>query len=123
MITKQVADPVWGTYAQSLLDGRFRQPRSGSHNDEAHPPIHPVRSATSLVGDEKKVFDFITRRFLASCSHEARGQGTSVTMTVADEVFRANGLVILERNYLDIYPFDKWAGIILVFLFYRLDCV
>lgn len=25
-------------------------------------------------------------------------------------MFRASGLIILERNFLDVYPYEKWAG-------------
>ncbi|KAJ3370037.1 hypothetical protein HDU91_006698 [Kappamyces sp. JEL0680] len=110
LIEKQTSDPNWGTYATGLLNGKFKQPRKGSHNDEAHPPIHPVRSATNLVGNEKKLYDFITRRFLACCSMEARGQGTQISLTLGGEGFSASGLVVLERNYLDVYPFDQWNG-------------
>ena len=28
----------------------------------------------------------------------------------AGEEFTASGLVVLERNYLDVYIYDKWEG-------------
>merc|ERR1711988_2064489 len=61
LISQQVSDPRWGTYAQRLLDGGFRQPRSGKHNDGAHPPIHPVRPGTELSGTESAVYEIIAR--------------------------------------------------------------
>lgn len=27
-----------------------------------------------------------------------------------DETFFANGLIVLERNYLDVYPYEKWTS-------------
>lgn len=27
---------------------------------------------------------------------------------IADEEFSVQGLVILARNYLDVYPYDRW---------------
>ena len=76
----------------SLLDGgKFRRPRKGKHDDQAHPPIHPVRMAPNLTGDDKKLFDFITRRFLACCSHDAKGHETVVTIEIAEEQFTAKG--------------------------------
>jgi DNA topoisomerase III len=64
------------------------------------------------------VFDFIVRRFLACCSDAAKGQSTVIEMEIAEETFTANGLtaftiglVVLERNYLDIYPFEFWSGV------------
>jgi DNA topoisomerase III len=110
LIERQCQDPNWGTYAGELLNGKFRFPRKGTHNDEAHPPIHPVRSELNLTGDEKKVFDFITRRFLACCSHDAKGLETVITLGVSTEEFTAKGLMISERNYLEVYPYESWSG-------------
>ena len=32
-----------------------------------------------------------------------------VEIQVAGEKFRASGLQILEKNYLEVYPYDKWT--------------
>lgn len=109
LIEKQTQDEQWGDYAKRLLDGAFKFPRGGKSNDEAHPPIHPVRAANNLSGDEKRLFDFIARRFLACCSDAAKGQETIIGMRIGDETFTAKGLMILERNYLDVYPFETWT--------------
>jgi DNA topoisomerase-3 len=29
---------------------------------------------------------------------------------MAGEEFSASGLMVLERNYLEVYPYDKWTG-------------
>ncbi|KAJ3034776.1 DNA topoisomerase 3-alpha [Rhizophlyctis rosea] len=108
LIRAQTGDDRWGGYAQSLLDGKFKRPRKGKNDDQAHPPIHPVRAAPNLTGDDKKLFEFITRRFLACCSDAAHGNETVVNLDIAGEKFTAKGLMITERNYLDIYPFEQW---------------
>ncbi|KAE8539089.1 hypothetical protein D1P53_005460 [Cryptococcus gattii VGV] len=109
LIQKQTLDNQWGAYAQKLLDGAFQKPRNGRKNDKAHPPIHPTAHAGNLEGDERRVFELITRRFLASCSTNAEGQNTTVEISIADEIFSTTGLVVLRRNYLEVYPYDKWA--------------
>ncbi|KAI8319334.1 prokaryotic type I DNA topoisomerase [Martensiomyces pterosporus] len=96
-------------YAQRLVNGEFRWPRQGKNNDKAHPPIHPVAPANNLTGDAKRVYEFVTRRFLACCSDNAKGQATEVDVEVAGERFYTNGLMIIARNYLDVYPYDKWS--------------
>lgn len=50
-------------------------PRNGNKNDNAHPPIHPVKSATreDMTPDQWKVYDLICRHFLACCSKDAEG--------------------------------------------------
>ncbi|KAJ2781741.1 DNA topoisomerase 3-alpha [Coemansia javaensis] len=96
-------------YAQRLAAGEFRWPRQGRNNDKAHPPIHPVAAAHNLTGDPKRVYEFITRRFLACCSDNAKGQATEIEVEVAGERFHTKGLAIVARNYLDVYPYDRWS--------------
>jgi DNA topoisomerase-3 len=66
-------------------------PRKGKNNDKAHPPIHPTAHAGNLAGDEKKVYEFITRRFLACCSKDAEGWQTTVDVVCGGEEFYATG--------------------------------
>ncbi|KAF9976447.1 DNA topoisomerase [Actinomortierella ambigua] len=114
LVEKQTNDGTWGEYAQRLTQGGgFRQPRKGKNNDQAHPPIHPVMHVSNLQGDEKKVYEFVVRRFLACCSDDARGDQTNVTVQLQTETFSTTGLIIKERNYLDIYPYDKWTGTVI----------
>ena len=96
----------------SLLDGSFNFPRSGSNNDKAHPPIHPVNHVvpTQLSEDERAIYNFVVRRFLACCSDDAKGELTTLEVKYGNEKFRASGLLVLERNYLDVYPFEKWES-------------
>lgn len=61
-----------------------------------------------LQGDEKRVYELICRHFLACVSKDAVGSETTVNAVVADEQFTATGLVIYERNYLDVYIYEKW---------------
>lgn len=75
----------------SLQEGGFNAPRRGKNNDKAHPPIHPTAHAGNLAGDEKKVYEFITRRFLAGCSKDAEGFETTVDVDYGEEQFCATG--------------------------------
>jgi len=111
LCTKQIQDNHWGPFANDLVNnGKFQQPREGRNDDKAHPPIHPVQyvNASALNANERKVYELITRRFLACCSEDAKGQSTTVTITYGSEDFSATGLVVLERNYLEVYPYENW---------------
>ena len=110
IIQRQTQGNAWGPYAQGLLNGGFRTPRSGRRNDQAHPPIHPVNFAAldALDAKEKKVYEFVCRRYLACCSEDAKGQATDIEILWGTEVFHTHGLLVLERNYLDVYVYDKW---------------
>jgi len=95
------------------MNGRFKQPRSGRHNDQAHPPIHPVNyvKGNQLHNDEeRRVYEFVVRRFLACCSEDAIGEATDIELDYGGEIFRAHGLTVIQRNYLDVYPYDKWES-------------
>ena len=37
------------------------------------------------------------------------GAETTVNINIAGERFSAHGLSVLERNYLDVYVYDKWS--------------
>jgi DNA topoisomerase-3 len=101
-------------YANGLLAGgsnNMRRPRDGGHNDKAHPPIHPTAIPTqTLQGNAKKIYDFVTRHFLACVSHDAQGQASEVHLDIASERFVAKGSMVTEKNYLEIYPWEKWSN-------------
>lgn len=56
------------------------------------------------------MYEFVVRRFLACCSEDAKGQSTEIAIEYGDEMFHAKGLLVLERNYLDVYVYDKWES-------------
>eukprot|EP01052_Picozoa_sp_SAG31_P006550 SAG31_NODE_302_length_18087_cov_97.056982_14_plen_151_part_00 len=105
----QTANPDVADYVSRLLSNGYRTPRSGGHDDKAHPPIHPTAFAPGLQGNEKKVYDFVVRHFLACCSEDAQGERTEVAMELAEEEFVASGLMVKERKYLEVYVWEKWS--------------
>ncbi|XP_019512179.1 PREDICTED: DNA topoisomerase 3-alpha [Hipposideros armiger] len=109
LVEQQTSDPHWGAFARSILERGAPTPRNGNKSDQAHPPIHPTKYTSSLQGDEQRLYEFIVRHFLACCSQDAQGQETTVEIDIAQERFVAHGLVILARNYLDVYPYDRWS--------------
>ncbi|XP_045448692.1 DNA topoisomerase 3-alpha [Melitaea cinxia] len=110
LVGLQTGDPNWGTFAQNILDSGGPTPRQGNKSDQAHPPIHPTKYAPNLSGNEQRLYEFIVRSFLACCSKDAQGQETTVHIEVAKETFSASGLMITARNYLEVYPYDKWSS-------------
>ncbi|KAI9658943.1 MAG: DNA topoisomerase [Bathelium mastoideum] len=112
IVQRQTQDGNWGSFAQGLMNGGFNQPRNGRNNDKAHPPIHPVNYVTRdrLNDEEKKVYEFVVRRFLACCSEDAKGETTTVEIDYGGESFHATGLLVLQRNYLDVYWYDRWES-------------
>lgn len=62
-----------------------------------------------VKGNEGRLYEFIVRHFLACVSQDALGQETVVDIDIAQEKFSASGLMIIARNYLDVYPYDRWS--------------
>jgi DNA topoisomerase III len=113
LVQKQTTDNRWGGFAQDLVDGGYNDPRKGRNDDKAHPPIHPITYAAPAVlqsENEKKIYELVVRRFLACCSDDAKGMATDIDILYGEEAFHAHGVVVLERNYLDVYVYDKWTG-------------
>ncbi|KAK7939409.1 hypothetical protein WMY93_002735 [Mugilogobius chulae] len=111
LVEQQTQSQAWGTFAQRVLDQPGGpNPRQGKNSDQAHPPIHPTKFTNSLEGNEGRVYEFIVRHFLACVSQDALGQETVVDIDIAQEKFSASGLMIIARNYLDVYVYDKWSA-------------
>lgn len=111
LVQKQTTDQRWGPFAQELVNGGFQQPREGKHDDKAHPPIHPIAhvAPTALTYDEGRLYEYVTRRFLACCSEDAKGMATDIELLFGDEQFSTRGVIVLERNYLDVYIYENWT--------------
>ena len=120
LVQEQSAHDSWGVFARQLLDGGLEWPRSGGQDDKAHPPIHPLK-AVPLQDihdpDERRLYELIARHFLAACSKDAKGTLSTVKLEVATlpsagagECFKGSGLMVLERNWLEVYPWAKWPG-------------
>ena len=109
---------------------KWMSPRAGKNDDKSHPPIHPTKHGSNFESQKhKQVYEYITRHFLACCSKvptkfvctptcsldasfskDAIGEQRSITVEIGGEKFFANGLLIKERNYLDVFPYDKWSS-------------
>lgn len=112
VIEKLKSDVKIGEYAENF---EFTYPRLGNNNDQAHSPIYPLKNGSNLQGDERKVFEFVARRFLGCISENAKGTETEYTMKITSnvgyfETFKCKGLTVTQRNYLDVYIYDKWES-------------
>ena len=72
-------------FASGILQNGGPRPRNGNKTDKAHPPIHPVKYSNNLQGNEKKIYEYIVRHFLACCSDDAKGHETVVDIDINSE--------------------------------------
>ncbi|AFN82872.1 DNA topoisomerase II [Encephalitozoon romaleae SJ-2008] len=107
ILNKLSKDSKVGEYAERL--GRvFKYPRNGKNNDMAHLPIYPLKEGVGLSGSDRDIYDFICRRFLGCISEDAKGLETRYELKVGMETFDLSGIRVVEKNYLEVYYYDKW---------------
>lgn len=110
LVDAQASDPRWGPFAAKInQEYGGPNPRKGKKSDQAHPPIHPLKKADNLTGNEARVFELICRHFLACVSQDAVGKETIVRIDINGEKFSASGLTVIQRNYLEVYIYEKWS--------------
>lgn len=71
----------FGEFAKKIGSGdMWVPPKKGKHDDKAHPPIHPVKNANKdqLSESEWKIYELLSRHFLACISKDATGSETVV---------------------------------------------
>ncbi|ADN51830.1 DNA topoisomerase [Vulcanisaeta distributa] len=102
-----------GDYAKTLL-GMSIKPTHGDSNDGAHPPIYPTRGVTRqeilrYFKNEKywKIYDLVVRHFLATLSPPARVERQKIVVEISGHRFSVDGLKIIDKGYLTIYPFES----------------
>jgi DNA topoisomerase III len=109
---KQEGSSVWGDFAKKVVSGElYSGARNGKSDDKAHPPIHPVKAAQKedLNFDEWRIYELVTRHFLATISKDAVGMKTTIEAQIDDEIFSATGIIVEELNWLEVYPYEKWT--------------
>ncbi|WP_370574496.1 DNA topoisomerase [Methanomethylovorans sp.] len=87
--------------------------RNGTKDGHDHPPIHPIK-AVAVKEVEKavkaegagKVYDLITRHFLANLMPAALFEKTHFEITVQNELFDSSGSVMKSEGWMVVYPFE-----------------
>jgi DNA topoisomerase I len=81
------------------------RPSQGPMDDPAHPAIHPTgeKPRGPLEASERKLFDLVTRRFLAAFGESARQESVAVEIAVGLSRFLLGGKRTLEPGWMKIY--------------------
>ena len=100
----------FGDYAGRVQSReQWAGPKQGRHDDKAHPPIHPVKNAerAQLAPNEWRIYDLLTRHFLATISKDDELAETNVKAEMGGENFSTKGVSIEKLNWLEIFHWDK----------------
>lgn len=99
---------VYRSFANNLLKAPLHATR-GEKETTDHPPIHPTGAANpdDLRADEWKLYNLISRRFLATLSTTSVVEETTATLDAQGERFIARGNVVVEAGYREIYHYGQ----------------
>ncbi|CAC9551031.1 DNA topoisomerase III [Leishmania donovani] len=111
LVRVQIANADVAEYVAAMLADiatRVRPPLRGGHDDKAHPPIHPTKAWNATQDERGRLYNLIVRHFLASLSPDAVAATTQVSAEFGGELFSTGGTTILQRGWLDIFPYERW---------------
>lgn len=103
---KEILKKIAKQYKVESLITR-KKPIEGKKSDPAHPSIFPTGELTnkaSLSPDEKKVYDLISKRFLALFMPDAVKENKRVELEKDDKKFYRKGSFLKEKGWAGIYP-------------------
>uniref|UniRef100_T1JEW7 DNA topoisomerase n=1 Tax=Strigamia maritima TaxID=126957 RepID=T1JEW7_STRMM len=108
-LKQQSSNQHWGNEVKELINEGIHSARKG-HDVGDHPPITPMKSANQndLEGDAWRLYDYITRHFIATITPDCRYMVTTLTFTINEEKFSCNGKNVIDPGYT---KFMTWQAI------------
>ena len=110
IVQKLTANENFGEFAGKIASReQWAGAKKGKHDDKAHPPIHPVKNASKnqLPYDEWRIYDILSRHFLATVAKDAELAETTVKATIGGEWFHCKGTSVEQQNWLEVFPWSK----------------
>ncbi len=88
--------------SKELLVGDLK-PNEGSKTDAAHPSVYPTGVFKRMGEKQQKVYDLITRRFLAVFGKPAKRESHKVTLDAGGVAFTLTGKKTVEPGWTSLY--------------------
>ncbi|MEQ2256097.1 DNA topoisomerase 3-beta-1 [Ilyodon furcidens] len=98
-LKQQINNPVWAEEVKALLSTGINRPRKGSDAGD-HPPITPMRSASEgeLGSDGWRLYEYITRHFIATVSQDCKYLQTTIDFKIGMEAFSCSGKTLISAG-------------------------
>ncbi|XP_061784948.1 DNA topoisomerase 3-beta-1 isoform X2 [Nerophis lumbriciformis] len=108
-LKQQTNCPFWSEEVKTLLSNGINHPRNGVDAGD-HPPITPTRAASEeeLGSDGWRLYEYITRHFIATVSQDCKYLQTTITFNIGTETFTCSGKTPISSGYTAVMP---WQGI------------
>jgi DNA topoisomerase-1 len=106
MILKSLSNMTeYNKLAEELLAKSSLRPNEGKQEDSAHPAIYPTGNLPekTLGVAERKIWDLIVRRFMATFGEAALRRSLKAQITLNGQRFDAGGTQTLEEGWLRFY--------------------
>ena len=99
-------NPALAPVCKKVLAGPMK-PTRGKVETTDHPPIYPTGEGdpSTLDGGQRKLYDLIARRFLATLMGPATIENTKLELDVNGEPFVASGDVLVTPGFREVYPY------------------
>ncbi|KAL1129839.1 hypothetical protein AAG570_012783 [Ranatra chinensis] len=104
VLKQQQNSSDWGYEVKKVLEQGLNTPKKG-HNAGDHPPITPMKaSSRSDLGDTDswKLYDYITRHFIATVARDCKYSVTTISFKIGNEMFSTSGKTLLDPGYTTI---------------------
>ncbi len=98
----------YSSIAMKILGRKILRPSNGPMEDPAHPAIYPTGEIPSKLREEHaKIYDLVVRRYLATFMDPVVVDRVGIDIDVAGRIYRLSGAWIVEKGWLDAYPFYR----------------
>ncbi|KAF5301451.1 hypothetical protein FQA39_LY02180 [Lamprigera yunnana] len=110
VLQQQTSNSEWGREASQILSEGLNKPRKG-HDAGDHPPITPMKAASrnALEGDAWRVYDYITRHFIATLAKDCTYLSTTATFSVSNEIFTSTGKTLIDPGYTSVMTWQAFG--------------
>ncbi|KAB0398027.1 hypothetical protein E2I00_005584 [Balaenoptera physalus] len=107
-LRQQANHPYWADTVKQLLAEGINRPRKG-HDAGDHPPITPMKSATEaeLGGEAWRLYEYITRHFIATISHDCKYLQSTISFRIGPERFTCTGKTVISPGFTEIMPWQS----------------
>ena len=113
LLEVQAAHPQWGAAARDVLAGKTICPTNSHAGIDAgdHPPITPVAmcAAGDVGGDAARLYELITRHFIATLSPAATWLRTTLHVDIGGEEFTVGGRSDVKLGWLAVVTYAVLA--------------
>ncbi len=106
VIGELAKNSAYHSLANKLISEKRFRPNEGIKNDEAHPAIYPTGIMPNNLTDvESRLYDLITKRFLACFAAYAKVAKMKVVISAGEEKYSANGSRTIEKGWFEFYEY------------------